>query len=331
MQKGEMLELMILIISFLISLLFSFVSANLLIKWQHDKKILAKDMHKPGNWLTPPIGGPAILTGFLLGISVLIAYVVIYNINLNFVVIFSSIICLILLSYMGLIDDLFQLNSYWKFFLPLIPAVPLVAALIISNQTTMTLPFVGTYDFGFIYPLLLVPLAIVVASNLTNMLAGFNGIETGMGLMAFSGLVILSLITMNDDLAFLSFPALGSLLGFFILNKYPSKIFPGDSGTYFIGGAIAVSVIAGNAESFGAILMIPYGIDAIIKALNGFPKSFADYKQGKLYAPRNKIRGFADLVLKLANGMKEKDLSLFFIILEALFVILAFYIFLTKI
>jgi len=322
------MDVAMLIFAFVISFFISYVSTKILIKWQKDKEMLAKDMHKSGSILVPGIGGPAILTGFLFGISFLVGINLIYGSNINFLFILSAILCIAILSYMGLIDDLFQLPSYWKFFLPAIASVPLVAVIIIANQSKMFLPFIGLYDFGIYYAILLVPLAIVVASNFTNMLAGFNGIEVGMGIIAFLSLSIYSLYTGNVNVAFISFPMLASLVAFYLFNKYPSKIFPGDSGTYLIGGAIAATVIIGNMEGFGALLLFPHAIDAIIKLVNGFPKSFAIYAKGKLYNPRGKIRGFADLVLAISKGMSEKDLVKFFIILEMIFSIIAFIIYL---
>jgi UDP-N-acetylglucosamine--dolichyl-phosphate N-acetylglucosaminephosphotransferase len=312
------------IISLVISFFFSYISTKILIKWHQKTGFLVKDMHKPKLFLVPKTGGPAILTGFLLGVSFLIAATIIFHENVNFLFILSAIICIITLSYLGLVDDFFEIPSYWKFFLPSLATIPLIAALIINEQSTINLPFIGNYDFGYLYPLLLVPLGVTVASNFTNMLAGFNGIETGMGMIIFIFLSLLSIYLKNYEVALISFPFLGSLAGFFLFNKYPSKIFPGDSGTYMIGGALAAAVIIGNVEWFGFIAMIPYLIDGIIKAANNFPKSFAFYKEGKLYPPKEKIRGFVDLVLHIFNGMKEKDVVLFFIFLELIFSFFAF-------
>ncbi|MEM4295259.1 MAG: hypothetical protein QXI89_02465 [Candidatus Anstonellales archaeon] len=317
------MEIMLFLSSLVIAFIISFLSTGILIKWQQDKKMLVRDMHKPGNWLVPGIGGPAILVGFIFGTIFLISLFILNSKPFDYHYIFAALLCITVLSYMGIVDDLFQLPSYWKFFLPAIASIALVGVMIISKQTMMLIPFIGTYDFGMLYPLLLIPVGIIVASNFTNMLAGFNGIESGMGIIAFISLCIISFLLNKEGVAAISFPMLGSLLAFFLFNKYPSKIFPGDSGTYLIGGAIASAVIIGNIEGFGAIIMIPYAVDAVIKAINKFPKSFADYANGKLYAPKKKIRGLVDLFLMLIGGAKEKNITIFFMLVEALFSILA--------
>jgi len=47
----------------------------------------------------------------------------------------------------------------------------------------MFVPWLGAIDFGLIYPLILIPIGVIGASNMINNLAGFNGMETGMGLV----------------------------------------------------------------------------------------------------------------------------------------------------
>ncbi|MDP2841599.1 MAG: hypothetical protein Q8O17_04910 [Candidatus Methanoperedens sp.] len=44
----------------------------------------------------------------------------------------------------------------------------------------MAFPFLGTLDIGLLYPLLIIPIGMIGASNAFNMLAGYNGLEAGM-------------------------------------------------------------------------------------------------------------------------------------------------------
>src|SRR3989344_2780262 len=57
-----------------------------------------------------------------------------------------------------------------------------------------------------------------------------------------------------------------ALLAFFIFNKHPAHIFPGDTLTYPIGTIIAIIAILGNIEKFALILFIPYLIEGLLKA-----------------------------------------------------------------
>lgn len=64
-----------------------------------------------------------------------------------------------------------------------------------AGQSTMNLPIVGTVDWGILYPLLIVPIGIVGASNVYNMVAGYNGLEAGMGVVMLSALAYIAFIT----------------------------------------------------------------------------------------------------------------------------------------
>jgi UDP-N-acetylglucosamine--dolichyl-phosphate N-acetylglucosaminephosphotransferase len=167
-----------------------------------------------------------------------------------------------------------------------------------------------------VYILLLIPLAIAVCSNLTNMLAGFNGLEAGMGAVIFTTLAALAVSHGSIEMSILTISMLGALLAFLYFNKFPARMFPGDVGTLTIGVAIAVSVIIGNIESAGMILMVPYVLDFFVKAVNKFPHTHQDIKDGKLYPKDGKVKGLVHVVMKFFKGISEPDLVLVFVFAE---------------
>jgi UDP-N-acetylglucosamine--dolichyl-phosphate N-acetylglucosaminephosphotransferase len=199
----------------------------------------------------------------------------------------------------------------------MVAALPLVAVSA-AGSTAISLPFVGPVDFGIFYIFILIPLGVTVSANLTNMLAGFNGMEAGMGAVIFATTALLAILNGSTEMAMLSAAMLGALLVFLRYNWYPAKIFIGDIGTLAIGAALASAVIIGNMESVGFILVLPYLIDFAIKAYNRFPstKWWGDLRRGKLYPLENRVRGFAQLVMKCSNGISEQKLVLVFIGME---------------
>jgi len=88
--------------------------------------------------------------------------------------------------------------------------------------------------------------------------------------------------------------AIGSMFAALIFNWYPAKIFVVDVGILSLGAFIASAVILGNFETAGVIIIIPYAIDFILKAINKFPKSFGKYNNGKLYCPESMVPGQDD-------------------------------------
>jgi UDP-N-acetylglucosamine--dolichyl-phosphate N-acetylglucosaminephosphotransferase len=61
-------------------------------------------------------------------------------------------------------------------------------AVIKLDHSTMTLPIKGTVDGGILYPLLIVPIGIVEASNVCNKVAGYNGLKARIGMIMQSTL-----------------------------------------------------------------------------------------------------------------------------------------------
>lgn len=279
--------------------------------------IIGKDVNKQGMPEVAEMGGIAIVAGFTAGLLLAIFFNTFNGFEFNLVFILAAIIAILSVSFMGMVDDLLDMPQWLKALLPLFAAIPLVAVKA-AGSTAMIIPFFGLVEFGDLYILLLIPIGIAVASNLTNMLAGFNGLEAGMGIVMFAVLGLIAMVNGSVELALISLAMLGALVAFMRLNWFPAKVFPGDVGNLTIGAALAAGVIIGNLESAGAILMVPFVADFFIKAWNRFPSSdwWGSYSDGKLYAPEGKVRGAAQLVMKIFNGMSEKNLVLYFIALE---------------
>lgn len=106
-------------------------------------------------------------------------------------------------------------------------------------------------------------------------------------------------------------------------NWYQAKILIGDVGILIIGAVIASAVIVGNYETAGAIIIIPYVVDFLIKAKNRFPYSFGVYRDGKLYCPEGGPVGLAQLVMKVCGGISESNLVLVLMGIEAVFGVIA--------
>lgn len=312
-----------------VSFLTTYVLSHFLVPRLKRFGITGKDVNKPDKPEVGEMGGIAIVAGISAGLLLAIFFNSFNSLTFNLVFILGAIIAIHSVSFMGMADDLLDIPQWLKALLPLFAAIPLVAVKA-AGSTTMAIPFIGIIDFGIFYILLLIPLGVAVASNLTNMLAGFNGLEAGMGIVMFSVLSVVAVVNGSVEMALISLAMLGALLAFMKFNWFPAKVFPGDVGNLTIGAALASAVIIGNLESAGAILMIPFVIDFFIKAYNRFPSSnwWGTNIDGKLFAPEDRIRGFAQLVMKKFNGITERNLVLFFIGLEVVFGIIVLFLFL---
>ncbi|MCK4319382.1 hypothetical protein KAW38_02310 [Candidatus Micrarchaeota archaeon] len=305
---------------FVLSFLVTFLFLRVLIPRLKRFGFKGRDVNKKGKPEVAEMGGIAIVAGLTAGILLAIFFHTIdsYSINLPFIL--AGLITILSLAFIGILDDLLDIPQAVKAFLPIFAAIPLIAVTA-AGSTAMSFPFIGTVDFGLFYLLILVPIGIAVASNLTNMLAGFNGMESGMGIVIFAVMSLLGFSNGNHEILIFSIPMLAALIGFFPYNIVPAKVFPGDVGNLTIGATLATAVIIGNLESAGAILMVPFVIDFFIKLWNKFPNKnwWGELKEGKLYPLGGKVRGFAQLVMKLFNGIEEYKLTLVFMFIELFF------------
>ncbi|MFH0884560.1 MAG: hypothetical protein V1861_02525 [Candidatus Micrarchaeota archaeon] len=293
------------------------VLTNLLIPRLQRAGMTGKDENKAANPEIPEMGGIAIVAGFSAGLLLAIFFSSFFGLQINLVYVLAAIITIHTIAFIGIVDDLLSIPQWMKAILPLFAAVPLVAVKA-AGSTAIALPLLGMVDFGMIYILVLVPLAIAVCSNLTNMLAGFNGLEAGMGAVMFIALSIIAVSLNAPEMSIISLSMMGALLGFLVFNVYPAKIFPGDAGTLTIGVVLASTVIIGNLESAGVILMIPYIIDFFIKAKNRFPHTHQKLERGKLLPKDGRIKGLVHVVMKAFGGISERNLVFFFIGTEVL-------------
>ena len=311
-----------------VSFLATFVLSHFLIPRLKRFGITGKDVNKPDRPEVAEMGGIAIVAGFTGGILLALFFNTFLGFQFDLIRVLAALITIHSVAFIGVVDDLIDIPQRFKAFLPLFAAIPLVAVKA-AGSTAMVLPLIGAVDFGMFYILLLIPLGVAVASNLTNMLAGFNGLEAGMGVVIFGAMTILSVAHGSTEMALISIAMMAALAAFMFYNKNPSSVFPGDVGNLTIGAALAASVIIGNFETAGALLMAPYVVDFFIKAYNRFPSSqwWGEYRNGKLYPLEGRVRGFCQLVMKKANGITEQNLVLFFIGLESLvaLVMLAIY------
>jgi UDP-N-acetylglucosamine--dolichyl-phosphate N-acetylglucosaminephosphotransferase len=285
--------------------------------------IVGRDVNKPARPEVAEMGGLGIVMGVVGALLLAIAMNTFVGYSLSLNEIMAAMLTMTIITLIGIFDDLFDMRKDVKALLPMVAALPLVA-LAAAGSTTISLPFIGPFDFGIFYIIVLIPLGVTVAANLTNMLAGFNGMEAGMGAVIFAAVAIIAVANGANESALIAVAMLGALLAFLRFNWYPAKVFIGDIGTLLIGGSLAVAVIIGNFESVGAILVVPYLFDFVIKAYNRFPRADGKCgKDGKLTPDGGKVKGLVHLVMKMAGGITEKNLVMFFIASEVLFALLA--------
>lgn len=245
--------------------------------------------------------------------------------------IFALLGVVLIFGIIGLTDDLFGwqhggLSKRARILLSILASIPLVV--INAGVHEMTLPFFGVVNFGLIYPLLLIPLMIGFVSTTYNFLAGFNGLEAGLGILILGFFSAVAFISGTFWLGVVGLCMVSCLTGFLIFNWYPAKVFPGDILTYGVGAVIVGMSVLGNFEKILLIVYIPFLIEVVLKARGKFEKqSFGKVnKEGYLEMPYKKIYGlthFSIWFLGKFQKVREKDVVLFIYLIELFFIFIA--------
>lgn len=277
-------------------------------------KVTGRDIHKPGLPEVAEMGGLGFFAGFMAGSLALLALL---DLPLPAALAgFSALLTVAGAAFVGLLDDFIALRQRLKAALPIGFAVPLA---LFMADTTVSFPLVGTVEFGYVYPLVLVPLGVACASNGVNMLEGFNGLGAGLTFITASALSALALLEQQYLGLVVLVPTAGAALGFLLFNFYPAKAFPGDTGTLAFGAALAAGAMLSKLEFAGALMFLPFIVEFFVKGVNRFPSrgTGGDLRDGILYCPPRRPAGLGQLVLKLTGGIGERNLVLLFYGIQA--------------
>lgn len=160
------------------------------------------------------------------------------------------------------------LGKIVKMLMVLPAALPLIA--VGAGTRIMYLPFIGVINWGYLYPLVLLPVGMLFVSNVVNMLEGMNGLGASLSMITSFFLGFYALINGQFGAAVLAFALAGSLLGFLRFNFYPASLLPGDSLTYLCGAVLFSVIVIGNIEKFAIPLFTLYFVEFFLKARNRF-------------------------------------------------------------
>ena len=215
----------------------------------------------------------------------------------------------------GIVDDLRPLGARIK---PLLTAISCVPILILQTYNPYpVIPLLGPVRLTLVYPVL-IPIAIAVTSNAVNMMDVMNGSMPGtvsIISLAITGILFVSGATAPASLAA---GLLAAMLAFYYFNRYPAKVFSGDTGSLGVGAALGALSILGRIEAVMIVALIPqimnafYGLASVKglrerREIRERPTKLLD--NGKLEASSDKRAPITLARLILATGpLGEKEI-----------------------
>ncbi len=200
------------------------------------------------------IGGLAMILGF---ICVILINYLLFSQTLNEVIsIFPVLLlCTIFVFIIGLIDDKNNISPW-----PRLSCQFIISSIIWSQGVR-----IDCLNFGFLFnyfgyveiPYFLSFLCtifwITAIINAVNWIDGLDGLATGITIICSFAFLIKSFIIFEPGLILFSSAILGCCLGFLKYNFFPSEIFMGDCGSYFLGFNLAALSIMGSNTNLEVI------------------------------------------------------------------------------
>ncbi len=226
---------------------------------------MGKDLNKPGKPLVPEMGGLGVMLGFYVGVTLLVVFSTPQDAPAR-PYFYAALLASLGAGIVGLIDDMFSIRKRTKAVLPFILALPLGAAVYQSGDV-----YLLGLNLGLVM-VLAVATGITSAANAANMLEGLNGLGAGLMIIVAITMIALSYLVGSSEGTFLLFPLLGALIAFLWYNRYPARVFPGDSMTLFAGATIAAAAIVSSPsmKTLAALLFLPMVAEFVLKVRGRF-------------------------------------------------------------
>lgn len=274
----------------LLRLLFAFIVAFLIAYASTPiVKILAfkvgavdvpKDNRRMHKTPTARLGGIAIFYGFIISILCFAEI----DTALRGILIGSIIIVIL-----GVFDDIYNLNSMFKFI------VQIIAALIVVMHG-VRIDYFSSFGFGDnpyialgIWSVPITVLWIVGVTNAVNLIDGLDGLAAGVSTISTVSLFAISLIMQEPYVAIVTAAVAGAGFGFLPYNIHPAKIFMGDTGATFLGFTFGSISVLGLFKSYAVISI---AVPILILGLPIFDTLFAIIRRvSKGQSPMKADRG----------------------------------------
>lgn len=224
---------------------------------------------------TPTMGGLMFIIGSSVAAVICIAFLWLNGgaeTQLMFVKVTAGALMAVGFGIVGFLDDYISIKKHrnlglteiQKLILQFIIVGAYLLSVALAGGTTETvIPFLGSVDLGFFY-YILAAVFIVGMVNAVNFTDGIDGLNTSVTLVVALVFSVIAMLLNRVGLSLYAAAIVGAMIGFLFWNANPAKVFMGDTGSLFLGGAVC-------ALAFGVdmpILLILIGIIYIVEILS---------------------------------------------------------------
>ena len=224
---------------------------------------------------TPTMGGIMFIIGSSVAAVICIAFLWLNGgaeTQLMLVKVMAGALMAVGFGIVGFLDDYISIKKHrnlglieiQKLILQFIIVGAYLLSVALAGGTTETvLPCLGSVDLGFFY-YILAAVFIVGMVNAVNFTDGIDGLNTSVTLVVALVFSVIAMLLNRVGLSLYAAAIVGAMIGFLFWNANPAKVFMGDTGSLFLGGAVCALAFGVNMP----ILLILIGIIYIVEILS---------------------------------------------------------------
>jgi len=227
---------------------------------------------------TPTMGGFMFYLGTIIGViaGLIVLSFTVSSFDMSLLEkarLFGGIGLALCFGFIGFLDDYIKvvkkqnlgLKARQKMILQFVVCIAYLLTLYLAGDTStvVMLPFFGAVDFGIFYYILAI-LVIIYGVNAVNLTDGIDGLAGSVTFVIALAFIVISGILNLLGIGVFAAALAGALLGFLMYNFHPAKVFMGDTGSMFLGGAV-LALSVGVARPF---LFFIAGFIYIVEALS---------------------------------------------------------------
>lgn len=175
----------------------------------------------------------------------------------------------------GYVDDYFKVKKHentgltasQKFLLQLAAAI-LFLVLMRGHRYLSNVLYIPFFNISVLVPwpvyMVFAAFVIVGAVNAVNITDGIDGLATGVTMPVALFFLAVSAYWSHFELGVFSAALFGGLCAFLLYNFYPAKVFMGDTGSLFLGGAVSGLAFALDIP----LILLPVGIIYVAETMS---------------------------------------------------------------
>jgi len=262
------------ILALAVSLLIALITMPFLMKLSNKLQFTDKpNKRKQHKTATPLCGGIALYIGFFTSYFIFIG-------NDNMKQKITIFLAATMIVVIGLIDDWYKTKG--KEF-PILPrlVIQLLSAILVFNAGIVFKEFTNPITGNLIQlntpiQFLLTITWIFGVTTVINWSDGKDGLAGGLSLISAITFFLAAIILEQGDSALVSIILVGAILGFLYYNKFPAKVFMGDSGANFLGFILSITALEG---AFKQATVLSLFIPILALAVPIFDNLFVIFKR----------------------------------------------------